>query len=409
MTSTQHPFLAATAVDSSNQSHPQPQPQPRPDMTTNPMLMPIESGFAHTAASSSSSASTSTGAGPGPGPGAGQLTAALWNAQSQLQSQIQMQTSTPTMRTGIESEFMSQPQPQPPPQLQPQPHSFRSSLSTSIAQSRSRSHSHTPPVNLTASMLGVGVGVGEDTSHIHHMSTSMHSMTPIIATASTSASASSSSFVSGSFRSSPTLDSLARQLHAFEMTQHSLAAATATSTATGPLNRASSPNSLAVNLSSIADSSQSHQVLSSQFLQLYQQSLSKLTSLRCSERQLSSRAGELLKSLQSEEAVALSLSQCLKRIRSSHKALLSHIVAPRWEVRHHYHMDLSGAQFRSSSGSCHGRRRDAAGSFAIVCTEQDCDSHQEEIDAGDAESKESAKRQRRGDKDDIQEVERLAQ
>ena len=56
------------------------------------------------------------------------------------------------------------------------------------------------------------------------------------------------------------------------------------------------------------------------------------------ERLLSSQSGQLLKALQAEESLLLTLNATLKRVRHEHKKLLSRILAPRWEVRHHYHM-----------------------------------------------------------------------
>ena len=79
-------------------------------------------------------------------------------------------------------------------------------------------------------------------------------------------------------------------------------------------------------------------LVSNQLLSLYETTLHKLFLLRSTERLLSSQSGQLLKALQAEEALLTTLNATLKRIRHEHKKLLGRITAPRWEVRHHYHM-----------------------------------------------------------------------
>ena len=79
-------------------------------------------------------------------------------------------------------------------------------------------------------------------------------------------------------------------------------------------------------------------LVSDQLLSLYETTLNKLFLLRSTERLLSSQSGQLLKALQAEEGQLTTLNSTLKRIRHQHKKLLGRITAPRWEVRHHYHM-----------------------------------------------------------------------
>ena len=88
-----------------------------------------------------------------------------------------------------------------------------------------------------------------------------------------------------------------------------------------------------------ADAASLHPTLvSDQLLSLYETTLHKLFLLRSTERLLSSQSGQLLKALQAEESLLTTLNATLKRIRHEHKKLLGRITAPRWEVRHHYHM-----------------------------------------------------------------------
>jgi hypothetical protein len=79
-------------------------------------------------------------------------------------------------------------------------------------------------------------------------------------------------------------------------------------------------------------------LLSSQIVSLYEQTLQKLRQLREDERRLSAQSGQLLKALQNDEAIVTILNNSLKRIRTEHKNMLNRIAAPRWEVHHHYHM-----------------------------------------------------------------------
>ena len=100
----------------------------------------------------------------------------------------------------------------------------------------------------------------------------------------------------------------------------------------------SSPTNASVSASPLDSSPLASTLLSEQLLTLYEQTLHKLFLLRSTERLLSSQSGQLLKALQAEESLLLTLNGTLKRVRHEHKKLLSRILAPRWEVRHHYHM-----------------------------------------------------------------------
>ena len=100
----------------------------------------------------------------------------------------------------------------------------------------------------------------------------------------------------------------------------------------------SSPTHSSVSASPLDSSPLASTLLSEQLLTLYEQTLHKLFLLRSTERLLSSQSGQLLKALQAEESLLLTLNGTLKRVRHEHKKLLSRILAPRWEVRHHYHM-----------------------------------------------------------------------
>ena len=99
-----------------------------------------------------------------------------------------------------------------------------------------------------------------------------------------------------------------------------------------------SPTNASTSASPLDTSPLASTLLSEQLLTIYEQTLHKLFLLRSTERLLSSQSGQLLKALQAEESLLLTLNGTLKRVRHEHKKLLSRILAPRWEVKHHYHM-----------------------------------------------------------------------
>lgn len=136
-----------------------------------------------------------------------------------------------------------------------------------------------------------------------------------------------------------------------EASLHSLSSSTDSNLSSTPAspNLLNSDSSVTSNLStqhhSIDDSAieqstaAARQVLS-QFYDLAESTIDRLRQLQQQERQYSAQAGQTLRALQGEESVINALSHALKDTKNQRRELLGKMSAPRWEVRHHYHMTV---------------------------------------------------------------------
>lgn len=68
--------------------------------------------------------------------------------------------------------------------------------------------------------------------------------------------------------------------------------------------------------------------------------IDRLQLLLISEKQLSTQAGHLLRQVQVDEQLMNKLNTALRDTKLQRKQLLSDMTAPRWEVKHHYHMTV---------------------------------------------------------------------
>ena len=199
----------------------------------------------------------------------------------------------------------------------------------SHSSSRASSSSHRSSQSEQPRTISLGLRrVGDEDEELHHHSGSAQAQSPNDADhspgASSPPSAASPPSPSAASRLSLTLNALTLQSppQTSSSSLSSLLAAQGTPSSSPP-----------------TDPTPLHPALvSDQLLSLYETTLHKLFLLRSTERLLSSQSGQLLKALQAEESLLTTLNSTLKRIRHQHKKLLGRITAPRWEVRHHYHM-----------------------------------------------------------------------